>query len=56
LAFFLDDMQRGDGVGALNVGVYVADCGAAGAWTRLGRSRTLLLLALHVVRSYVERI
>ena len=30
LALFLDDMQRGDEVGAVNVGIYVTGCGAAG--------------------------
>ena len=37
LAFFLDDMQRDDRVGAVNVGVYITGYGAAVAWTRLGR-------------------
>ena len=37
LAFFLDDMQRGDKVGAINVGVYITGYAAAVVWTRLGR-------------------
>ena len=41
LASFLDDMQRGDRIGAVNVGVYTTGCGAAGAWTRLGRLNCL---------------